>query len=399
MRRSAGTTPTADTLFARAEALLPAIRNEAEANERNRTVAPHLIAKMRAAELFRIMVPRRFGGFEQDGELALRIAIAFAGSCASTGWCGVAGMVHAGLLAGFPLAAQHDIWDENLDSYVCGSYAPVGRAVPVADGYRLSGTFAFASGCDHAQWAVVGGLIAEPGCPPASPHFFLLPASDYAIEDNWFTAGLSGTGSKNLIATDAFVPKHRMLSFAAATSGDTPGSAEHDNPLYRIPLLAYFPPVLAGTAVGAAKGALADYIRSVRVRETRGAVAGGNVRMAELATIQLRLADAAAAVDAAETILFRDVRRVTAMARAGEPITVADRILCRRGQAYATKLALGAVEALNASTGGNGLFLDNTVQRAWRDANAVGRHISLNWDAVGTMWGQHALGLEPRGQY
>jgi alkylation response protein AidB-like acyl-CoA dehydrogenase len=276
---------------------------------------------------------------------------------------------------------------------------PAGRAVPEAEGYRLSGTFAFASGCDHAQWAVVGGLVTEPGRAPGAPHFFLLPAPDYTIDDNWFTAGLSGSGSKNLVAKDAFVPKHRTLSFAAATSGDTPGAASHDNPLYRIPLLAYFPPVLAGTAVGAAKGALADYVDSVRVRETRGAVAGGNVRMAELATIQLRLAEAAAAVDAAETILLRDLRRVTAMARAGEPISVSDRILCRRGQAYATKLALSAVEALNASTGGGGLFLANPVQRAWRDANAVGRHISLNWDAVGTMWGQHALGLEPRGQY
>jgi resorcinol 4-hydroxylase (FADH2) len=391
--------PTADEFFARAAALLPAIRAAAQANERNRVVSPELIARMREAELFRLMVPRRFGGYEQDGELALRITIAFAGSCASTGWCAAAGIVHAGLLAGFPLAAQQEIWSAGPDAYVCGSYAPVGRAVPAEGGYRLSGTFAFASGCDHAQGAVVGAVIAEPGRPPASPHFFIVPAADYAIEDNWFTSGLCGTGSKNLVVKDAFVPAHRRLSFAAATSGETPGSAAHDNPLYRIPLLTYFPPVLAATAVGAAKGALADYIDMMRVRETRGAVAGGNVRMAELATLQLRVADAAAAIDAAEMILFRDVRMVTAKARAGEAITIADRIRCRRGQAYATRLAVGAAETLNGSTGGKGLFLDDAIQRAWRDANAVGRHISLNWDAVGTMYGQHVLGIEPRGQY
>jgi len=390
---------TPDEFYARAEALLPVIRAEAEANERHRVVAPSLIAQIREAELFRIMVPRRFGGYEQDCELALRIAIAFAGSCASTGWCAIAGMVHAGLLAWFPLAAQHEIWDAGPDAYVCGSYAPAGRAVPEPGGYRLSGTFAFASGCDHAQWAVVGGLIVESGRPPAAPHFFLVPVADYRIDDNWFTSGLSGTGSKNLVVEGAFIPLHRVLSFAAATSGDTPGSKIHDNPLYRIPLLAYFPPVLAATAVGAAKGALADYVEMIRVRETRGAVAGGQARMADFATIQLRLADAAAAVDAAETILFRDVGMVTRKARAGQPITIDDRIHCRRGHAYATKLAIEAVEALNASTGGNGLFLHTVVQRAWRDANAVGRHISLNWDTVGTMYGQHALGLEPRGQY
>ena len=391
--------PTADAFLARAEVLLPSIRAAAQANERNRMVSPELIARLREAALFRLMVPKRFGGYEQDCELVLRIAFAIAGNCASTGWCAAVGIAHAGLLAGFPLEAQHEIWDENPDAYVCGSYAPVGRAVPAEGGYRLSGSFAFASGCDHASGAVVGALIAEPGKPPASPHFAVVPAADYMIEDNWFTAGLCGTGSKTIIVKDAFVPAHRMLSFAAATSGETPGSAVHDNPLYRIPLLAYFPPVLAATAVGAAKGALADTIEMIRVRETRGAVAGGNVRMAELATLQLRVADAAAAVDAAEMILLRDVRMVTEKARAGEPITIADRIRCRRGHAYVTKLALGAVETLNASTGGNGLFLDNSIQRAWRDANAVGRHISLNWDAVGTMYGQHVLGLEPRGQY
>jgi alkylation response protein AidB-like acyl-CoA dehydrogenase len=121
--------------------------------------------------------------------------------------------------------------------------------------------------------------------------------------------------------------------------------------------------------------------------------------MAEFATVQLRVAEASAAIEAAEMILVTDLRNAMEKLRAGEEITVADRIRCRRNQAYATRLALQAVEALNASTGGYGLMLSNPVQRAWRDVNAVARHVSLNWDAVGTMYGQHAFGLEPRGQY
>jgi alkylation response protein AidB-like acyl-CoA dehydrogenase len=121
--------------------------------------------------------------------------------------------------------------------------------------------------------------------------------------------------------------------------------------------------------------------------------------MTEFATIQLRVAEAAAAVEAAELILLTDMRQAMATLHAGGDITVADRIRARRNQAYVTKLALQAVEALNASTGGAGLLLSNPVQRAWRDVNAVARHVSLNWDAVGTMYGQHAFGLEPRGQY
>jgi len=130
-----------------------------------------------------------------------------------------------------------------------------------------------------------------------------------------------------------------------------------------------------------------------------GAVAGAANRMADFATVQLRVADAAASTDAAREVLLRDLRAVAQMARAGEEITIRDRITCRRGQAFAVALAIRASEALNASTGGLGLDLTNPVQRAWRDANAVGRHVSMNWDAVGTMYGQMALGLEPKGQY
>jgi len=157
--------------------------------------------------------------------------------------------------------------------------------------------------------------------------------------------------------------------------------------------------MLASTAIGAAKGALGAFIDSTSGRKTRGALAGGNLKMAEFATVQLRVAEAAASVEAAELILLTDMRNALAKLRGGQEITVADRIRSRRNQAYVTKLALQAAETLNAATGGWGLHLSNPVQRAWRDANAVARHVSLNWDAVGTMYGQHVFGLEPKGQY
>jgi alkylation response protein AidB-like acyl-CoA dehydrogenase len=166
-----------------------------------------------------------------------------------------------------------------------------------------------------------------------------------------------------------------------------------------MPLLIHGASMLASTAVGAARGALDAYLEITAGRKTRGALAGGQLPMVEFPTIQLRYAAAASHVEAAELILLTDMRAMTQKLLAGEEITIADRIRCRRNQAYVTRLAVQAVEALNASTGGYGLLLSNPVQRAWRDANAVARHVSLNWDAVGTMYGQHAFGLEPRGQY
>src|SRR5262249_17898105 len=138
--------------------------------------------------------------------------------------------------------------------------------------------------------------------------FFLLPIGDVEIEDNWFVCGLAGTGSKNIIVHEAFVPRHRVLLFADTRSGRTPGARHHDNPLYRLPLLVLGATMLASTAVGAARGALESYLGATIERKTRGALAGGGLAMSEFATVQLRFAEASAAVDAAEMLLLADLR-------------------------------------------------------------------------------------------
>jgi len=393
-------TPSPDELVNRARAMAPDLRALAEETERNRTLLPQIVEQIRQSELLRTCRPRMFGGFEYDGEVALRIALTISAACASTGWT-VNGAVSNGYsLAHWPIEAQRELWEGDADPFTFACFAPTGTAIPVEGGYRLSGTWSFASGCDIAQWGKLGAMITPAGdVPPYEGAFFLLPVEDCEIVDNWFVCGLAGTGSKDIVVRDVFVPAHRILLFADARSGTAPGAKHHRNPLYRMPLLIHGASMLASTAVGAARGALDAYLEMTRTRKTRGALAGGQLPMAEFATIQLRYAEAAAAVESAELILLTDMRNMTQKLYAGEQITVADRIRCRCNQAWVTKLAVQAVEALNASTGGYGLHLSNPVQRAWRDVNAVARHVSLNWDAVGTMYGQHAFGLEPRGQY
>jgi alkylation response protein AidB-like acyl-CoA dehydrogenase len=392
--------PTPEELIARARDMVPEIRALAEETERNRTISPRIIAKIREAELLRTTRPREFGGFEYDAVVALEIAFVISAGCASTGWA-VNGALSNGISFGHvPIETQRELWGSGADPFSCACFAPTGTAVPTDGGYVVSGKWSFASGCDHSSWVRLGAVITPSDAAlPSEGAFFLLPIGDVEIEDNWFVCGLSGTGSKNIIVREAFVPKHRVLLFTDTQTGQTPGAQHHENPLYRLPLLVLGATMLASTAVGAARGALEAYLEMTTGRETRGALVGGGLAMAEFATIQLRFAEASVAVEAAEMLLMADLRSAMQKLRAGEEITVADRIRCRRNQAYATKLALQAVEALNASTGGYGLMLSNPVQRAWRDVNAVARHVSLNWDAVGTMYGQHAFGLEPRGQY
>jgi alkylation response protein AidB-like acyl-CoA dehydrogenase len=381
--------------------VIPQISARAAATEAAREVPRDNVECLRKAGLFRMVQPTYFGGFEQDFDLLAEAIQDIATGCASTAWvCGLQA-AHQWLVASFCVEAQHDVWDATPDALVCGSYAPAARAMVVDGGYRLTGRWAFASGCDTSEWAVCAALIPSAQLEePAKPAFLLVPASDYRIDDDWQVIGLAGTGSKSLVLEDVFVPAHRLLYFASTTSGDTPGRRHYShNPTFGVPMLANIASCLASVSVGAAAGALAQFIDATAQRTTRGAVAGGQNRMAEFPTIQLRVAEAAAAVDAAREILLRDLRRRAATMREGGKVSVEERIESRRGQAFAVKLAVQASEALNAATGGLGLKLSNPVQRAWRDTNAVARHISFNWDAVGTMCGQLALGLEPKGQY
>jgi resorcinol 4-hydroxylase (FADH2) len=392
--------PSPEELIERARDMVPEIRSLAEETERNRNVLPHIVDKIRDAELLRTCRPKEFGGFEYDGETALRIAMTISAACASTGWAVNGAVSNGRSIAHFPIEAQREVWGADEDPFTCACFAPTGTAVPADGGYVLSGTWSFASGCDAASWIKLGAFITPRNAkPPFEGAFFLLPIGDVEIVDNWFVCGLAGTGSKDIVVREAFVPAHRVLLFADARSGTAPGAKYHNNPLYRMPLLIHGASMLASTAVGAARGALDAYLEMTQVRKTRGALAGGQLPMAEFSTIQLRYAEAAGAVESAELILLTDMREMTKKLYAGEEITVADRIRCRRNQAWVTRLAVQAVDALNASTGGYGLHLSNPVQRAWRDANAVARHVSLNWDAVGTMYGQYAFGLEPKGQY
>jgi alkylation response protein AidB-like acyl-CoA dehydrogenase len=359
------------------------------------------VAALQELGFFKLVQPRAFGGLEQNFDMLVDINIELGQYCASTAWvCGLLA-AHQWLVASFPEEAQHDVWDDNPGALVCGSYAPVAKAIPCQGGYRLSGRWSYASGCDNTQWAVCAALLPSNGAAGAlTPVFLLVPAQDYVIDNTWDVIGLAGTGSKTLVLEDVFVPEHRVLTFEATTSGNTPGASVYaGNATFAVPMLCNIPSCLASVAVGTAMGALADYVAMTSVRVTRGAVAGANSRMAEFPTVQLRVAEAAACADAAREILLRDLRARADSARQGRGVDVEQRVLSRRGQAFAVSLAIRATEGLNSSTGGQGLNRTNPIQRAWRDANAVGRHISMNWDAVGTMCGQLALGLEPKGQY
>ncbi len=394
---SAATRPDVPELLARARTIAGLARERAKRTEADRRVGEDMIARMRQADLFRIMQPQAYGGFEYGFDAFSEVVATIARGCGSTGW--VYGLLasHQWLIACFPRAAQDEVWRDR-GALAAGTYAPVGQTVAADGGYRLSGTGSFCSGCDNAQWQFLGGMIPQPDGAP-KPGFFLLPTTDCIIDDNWHTMGLAGTGSKNIIARDVFVPAHRTLAFAELADATAPGMRGHPNPLYRQSFLAVLPITIVSPVLGMAEGALADFLAMAGMRTTRGAVAGGNRRMAELTTVQMRVAEASALIDAARLIMARDLAEAFATAARGEPIGVDVRLRNRRDQAFCVRLLVQAIDALFLAAGGQGLFLDQPLQRSWRDAHAAASHISLNWDSTGSMYGQHMLGLEPKGQY
>jgi alkylation response protein AidB-like acyl-CoA dehydrogenase len=393
--------PELRKIVACASELIPLLRNRAQATEEARRVSDATTEAFHQAGFFKLMQPARYGGYEYGFTAFIDVVSELARGCTSSAWGCSLGAIHQWLVGTFPEQAQDDVWRSNPSAIVCGSYAPAAMAERVDGGYLVQGKWHFASNVDNSQWALLGVQFPpeEKGAAPTAG-FLLAPRSDWSIEDNWYVAGQSGTGSKTvLIDKPTFIPGHRKLTFAEASSNCPPGTAVNKNPIYRIPFLSAVPVCLVSPIIGTAQGAVDELILLAGTRVTRGAVAGGGSRLSEFFPVQSRLAEASACVDAARLLLYRDTAQVEQMAADGHVISVEQRIRNRRDHAFAARLSRDAVEAIFASVGGTGLSLNQPIQRMWRDANAISRHISLNWDAVSSMVGQYLLGLEPKGQY
>jgi alkylation response protein AidB-like acyl-CoA dehydrogenase len=397
----AGTSkPAFSELMERARQLRPLVRARAHQTERDRRVSAEITDMLMEAGLYRAVQPRRFGGYELRLEELRQLAFEIGRGCTSTSWCFGLGAANSWTLGMFPGEAQDDVWGRDSSVLVAACIAPTGKAWKVDGGYRLSGRWAFASNCDNSEWMALGAMVEEGEGQPPRPMYLLLPQTDYRIVDNWHTVGLAGTGSKDItVETAVFVPAHRSVTFAQVLEQQAPGAQVNDGVLYRIPFLSGFPPMLANPAIAALQGALDEFTESVASRATRGAFAGGGSTIAQFGHVQTAVAEAEAAVDAAQLILQRDLGVATDLAAEGAILSTEQRIALRRGHAYAVRLCVSAVNGLYDVVGGTGIHLDSAIQRAWRDVNAVAHHISVNWNAVSTMVGQLRLGLPPRGQF
>jgi resorcinol 4-hydroxylase (FADH2) len=380
--------------LARAKQLAPVLRERSNAANDMRRIPEETIRDLTEAGLFRLLQPVRFGGVEHDMESFARVVMQLARGCGSAGWVFSVLSIHQWMLGLYPDEAQQDVWGRNPNALAASAFRPSGKAMAEKGGYRLSGSWDFASGCDNSDWIIVGAMAGMTGTPPHPDiKMFLVPRSDWTIDDNWHVMGLQGTGSKNVKIDNAFVPAHRALDFLEAKEAKAPGRVVNRGPLYQLPAFANFPICLAAPCVGAAWGA---YERFIEYLQDRTSVS--RRRVAEFPTVQLRVAEASAMIDGAELLLLRDCRDAMAAASGGG-MTIEQRARARRDQGYAPGIATEAVEKILRACGGAGLYEDFEIQRCYRDCFAMTSHIGINWDAAAIQFGQIAVGIPPESPF
>ncbi len=366
--------------------LSQAIRDRAAECESLRRLPDETFESYQRSGLLRALQPRQWGGFELSPLTFFEAVAEVAAACPSSAWFLSVVGVHDWQLGLFPEQAQRDVWGKDTSVLISSSYAPTGKVERVDGGFRLSGRWSFSSGCDHCQWVFLGGVAPSDG-PTPDMRTFLLPRSDYRIIDNWHVAGLAGTGSKDVVVEGAFVPEHRTHRFLDAYMLQSPGQAVNTGPLFRLPFGSLFAFAIAVPAIGAARGALDAYRSYMQAK----VAAYDGSKVADDPFAQRRLSEAAVEIAAAEADVQNTWTGMWAQAGAGETIPLTARARARWSAANIVLRGVRAVDLLFEASGGRALFLDNPMQRYFRDVHAMRAHALNNPDRASQVFGYSEL--------
>lgn len=339
----------------------------------------------------RALQPARFGGGEVSLAEFVDAAIEISRAAPSAGWvAGVIG-VHPWQLALFPDKAQREMWDKDPTTMHSSSYNPTGKAEKVAGGYKISGRWSFSSGCDHCRGVMLGAICGSreiAGNQVRDFRSFLLMRDQYRIDDNWHVAGLKGTGSKDIVVEEAFVPDYRTQSHLDyATNAPLPGQEVNRGPLYRLPWSVVFNMALAASALGSARGFVDAWTAASRERRLMS-----GERAADDAILQQRLAEATWYLDASVARIRADANELWQMAEAREAASTQIRAQMRWNMNRGCELVGKAVGDLFRAASGRTIFLDHPLQRRFQDVQAALGHAYLQADPVARAVGGMLLG-------
>jgi alkylation response protein AidB-like acyl-CoA dehydrogenase len=354
------------------------------------------VKQMKAAGSIRLLQPKKYGGLEVHPREFAETVMATAALDPAAGWInGVVG-VHPYQLAYADPRVAEEVWAHDVDTWVASPYAPQGVAKPVDGGYVFNGRWQFSSGTDACDWIILGAMIGDadgkPLMPPQMLHM-ILPRKDYEIvPDSWNVVGLRGTGSKDVIVKDAFVPSHRTMDAMKVMDGTAQREAGMTETLYLMPWSTMFPLGISSAVIGIAEGALAAHLDYQRER-----VNSSGVAVKDDPYVMYGIGEAAADINAARQELLANADRIYDMVDAGKDVSFEDRAAGRRTQVRAVWRAVAAVDEIFARSGGNAMRMDKPLQRYWRDVHTGQAHAIHVPGTVFHASALSSLGVDPQG--
>jgi alkylation response protein AidB-like acyl-CoA dehydrogenase len=372
------------------------LRDQAAEAERLGQLPDQTVKMLKAAGNIRLLQPKTHGGYEVHPREFAETVMATAALDPASGWInGVVG-VHPHQLAYADPRVQEEVWGTDQDTWMASPYAPQGVARPVDGGYIFNGRWQFSSGTDHCDWIFLGAMLGDdegkPVMPPTMFHM-ILPRKDYQIvEDSWDVVGLRGTGSKDVIVKDAFVPDYRVMNGMEVMDGTAQRESGLTQTLYRMPWASMFPLGITAAVIGIAEGALAAHLDYQRDRVTAAQTA-----VKDDPYVLYAIGEAAADINAARQELLANVDRIYDLVDSGAEVSFADRAAGRRTQIRAAWRAVMAVDQIFSRSGGNAMRMDKPLQRYWRDAHTGLAHAI---HVPGTVFHASALssfGVDPVG--
>ena len=375
--------------------VLPVLATHREATEAARSAAPESIAALKAAGLSRLLTPLVNGGQGATLRAQLHACAETARACPASSWVMMVCGAHNWIAGNFSAQCRAEMFDADPDLFIAGTLASQGQFKKTEGGWLLNGRWQFCSGVDHSPWLLIGAMRAKDSSGgPASLHV-MLPRDEVEVDDTWHTLGMRGSGSKDVVLKDVFVPAHRAEATGKLFSGRSPHADDHDNSgLYRVPVLCSLSAQLAGAVLGMARQMLSLFIEKTRVRPDIYSGEGSGAK-ARSGTMQRRVAEASGEIVAAELLLGRNCDNFDEITEAKEPVDNETMALIRWQSAYSVELCRRAVERLYAGAGAHAAYNDSPMQQYYRDVMMASHHAAIDMDGAAELQGMSILGVEP----
>ncbi|GAB1813565.1 acyl-CoA dehydrogenase family protein [Mycobacterium sp. MUNTM1] len=363
------------------------LADRADEAEQSRRLPAETIAEFRQTELFRLLLPTRFGGLQASFPELLQPIRRMAHGCASSAWTLGFYALHNWMLSLFDPRLQDEVFTSG-PVLAPAPLAPTGRGVPTDGGVRLTGRWSWATGAMDADWMIVGVLIERP--ERIDPALAVVPADQVEVVDTWRTAGMRGTGSHDLVITDALVPEHRLVAVADIYAGSAPGAREHGVPTYRWPMV----PALALTAAMPVLGTAERVTELFAERLSGRVLAYSGVAQKDQPAAQIRLGEARVRLSALRALVDKTAADIEAIVVGGERVSRSVRADARLAAARTVHESRAIIADLMEASGASAHFLSSPMQRAKRDVDIAAGHVVFDYDTSRELAGALAIGAK-----